>query len=124
VDIKSRLDWPGERRLLETFVFPRKLCRFLQDDDTDSYSSVAVVCCRSSMTLQVRVALLGEEIVPIGTCEIPTASSSEEEIVILAVTCSASGVLSLFGVSSMLVRITDDGITCHRLAWNMRDIST
>ncbi|KAH0840224.1 hypothetical protein J3R83DRAFT_1228 [Lanmaoa asiatica] len=94
VDIKSQLDWPGQRKHLETFVFPRKSCSFIQDD-TDSCSSVAITCCQTNMTLYVRLMLLGEEIVLVGACEIPIASStSDTKTVILGLTCSPSGVLS------------------------------
>ncbi|KAG6373762.1 hypothetical protein JVT61DRAFT_5904 [Boletus reticuloceps] len=93
-DIKNQLDWSGEREHLETFVFPRKSCGFIRVD-TDSSSSIAVTCCQISMTLHVRVALLGEEIVPLGTCEIPIASStSDTNSVISGLTCSSTGVLS------------------------------
>ncbi|KAG9317778.1 hypothetical protein JVU11DRAFT_1998 [Chiua virens] len=94
VDIKSQLDWPGEREHLETFVFPRGSCSFIQDD-TDSWSSVAVTCSQTKMILHVRLALLGEEIMLAGTCEIPIASSTNAtNIVISGLTCSSSGILS------------------------------
>ncbi|KAF8559460.1 hypothetical protein OG21DRAFT_737554 [Imleria badia] len=94
VDIKNQLDWPGEREHLETIVFPRKSCSFIQDD-TDSCSSVTVTCCQASTSLHVRLALLGEDITPVGTCEIPIASStSDTDPIISDVTCSPSGVLS------------------------------
>lgn len=103
VDIKKQLDWPGEREHLETFVFPRKSCSFLPDD-ADSCSRVAIVCCQTSMILHVRIVLLGEDIVPIGTCEIPVASStSDSDTTICCLTCSPSGVLSFICESSMLI---------------------
>lgn len=106
MDIKHQLDWPGEREHLETFVFPRKSCSFIQND-TDSCSSVSVTCCQTGVVLHVRLALLGEEIVPIGTCEIPIPSStSDVNVAISGVTCSSSGVLSLIGESSMHVGMT------------------
>ena len=121
-DIKNQLDWPGEREHLETFVFPRKSCSFIQDD-TDSCSSVAITCCQTSMVLHVRLVLLGEEIVPVGTCEIPIASStSDTDTIIAGLTCSQSGVLSFIGESSNS-SVWHIGISCYRLAWNMGDIS-
>ncbi|KAI9574315.1 hypothetical protein HD554DRAFT_22811 [Boletus coccyginus] len=88
VDIKKQLDWPGEREHLETFIFPRKSCIFLQDN-TDSCSRVAIICCQTSMILHVRLVLLGDDIVPIGTCEIPIASStSDTDAIISCLTCS------------------------------------
>ena len=105
VDIKNQLDWPGEREHLETFVFPRKSCSFIRDG-TDSCTSVVVTCCRTSMTLHVRLVLLGEEITPVGTCEIPIASStSDTDPIIYGVTCSPSGVLGVTGESFFLVRM-------------------
>lgn len=56
------------------------------------------------MILQVRLVLLGEEIVPVGTCEIPiTKLTDRKNIVMLGLTCSSSGVLSFIGVSPMLI---------------------
>lgn len=87
---------------MKSFVFPRKLCSFIQGD-TNSCSSIAVTCCQTNMILHVRVVLLGEEIVPAGTCEIPIpGSTSDTGIVISGLTCSPSGVFSFIGESSML----------------------
>lgn len=90
----------------------------------DSYSRVAIICCQTSMTLHVRVVLLGEGIVPVGTCEITIASSTSDiDIVILGLTCSPSGVLSFIGVFPCS-SVWHIGILCYRLAWYMGDIST
>ena len=56
------------------------------------------------MVLHVRLMLLGEEIVLVGTCEIPIASSTcITDTLIAGLTCSPSGVLSFIGKSSMLI---------------------
>ncbi|KAG8218966.1 hypothetical protein J3R82DRAFT_4707 [Butyriboletus roseoflavus] len=79
---------------METFVFPCNSCSFMQDD-MNSYGKVVITCCRVRMTLHVRLVLLGEELVPFGTCEIPIASStSGTKIAIRGLSCSPSGVLS------------------------------
>ena len=67
-----------------------------------SCSSAAVTCCQTGMILHVRLVLLGEEIIPVGTREIPIASSANDvDIVILGLTFSPSGILSFIGMSSM-----------------------
>ena len=103
IDIKSQLDWLGERQHLETFVFPRESCSFIQDV-TASCTSVAISFCQTGMVVHVRLVLLGEEIVPFGTCEIPIASTtSDTDVAILGVTCSPSGILSFIGASPMSI---------------------
>ncbi|KAG6331869.1 hypothetical protein ID866_7220, partial [Astraeus odoratus] len=94
VDIKSQLEWPGERELLDVFVFPAASCSFIQPD-SESIGHVVCVCCQAGSTVYTRLVLLGEEIVYVGGCELPIDDSAENsDARLVGLTCSASGVLS------------------------------
>ncbi|KAL4076358.1 hypothetical protein J3A83DRAFT_4226738 [Scleroderma citrinum] len=94
VDIKSRLEWPGEQELHDVFVFPAASCSFIHRD-TDKIGSVVCVCCCAGSAVYVRLVFLREEIVHLGTCELPIDDSGETvDVRIVGVTCSATGVLS------------------------------
>ncbi|KIJ20517.1 hypothetical protein PAXINDRAFT_96702, partial [Paxillus involutus ATCC 200175] len=96
VEIKSKLHWPGERELVETFVFPRNSCSFIQDDSASDVG-VAVICCYTRATIHVRLVLLREEIVLVGACELSIAGATSDTCV-LGLTCSPSGVLSFIDI--------------------------
>ncbi|KIJ69813.1 hypothetical protein HYDPIDRAFT_178256 [Hydnomerulius pinastri MD-312] len=95
VEIKNQLEWPGERQLLEVFVFPSNATSLIQQD-AGSNDTVAAVCCQAGSTLHVRLVLLGEEIIDVGSCELPIGNStSNPDTCLLGLTCSPSGILSL-----------------------------
>ncbi|KAI6040445.1 hypothetical protein EDC04DRAFT_2894173 [Pisolithus marmoratus] len=94
VAIKSQLEWTGERELLDIFVFSPSSCPFIRRD-MDSVYNVVCICCQAGPNVYMRVALVGEEITHVDTCELPIGD--EGEIVdgrIAGVTCSAEGILS------------------------------
>ncbi|KAF9236212.1 hypothetical protein BU15DRAFT_50422 [Melanogaster broomeanus] len=129
VEIKSQLDWPGEREHLETFVFPRNSCSFIQDESASS-TTVAVICCQTTTAIHMRLVLLGEKIVHVDDCELPIANSnSGVDTSIIGLTCSPSGVLSFIdsrGVwatyqlsclnSSLLATTVSENLTLRRFA--------
>ncbi|KAF9226831.1 hypothetical protein BS17DRAFT_800784 [Gyrodon lividus] len=129
VEIKSQLVWPGERELLETFVFPRNLCSFVQEDSAPSISA-AVICCHTGTTIHLRLVLLGEGIVLLGACDLLIASSTGDAgTSILGLTCSPSGVLSFidsrgvwatyqlsYSNSSLLATIVSENLRLRRFA--------
>lgn len=94
VEIKCQLEWSGKRRLLDVFVFPAASCSFIHRD-TEKIGSVACVCCSAESAVHVRLVLLGEEIVHVGTCEVPIDESGKAVSArIVGITCSPCGVLS------------------------------
>ncbi|KAI6135211.1 hypothetical protein EV401DRAFT_1903306 [Pisolithus croceorrhizus] len=94
VTIKSQLEWTGERELLEVFIFSSSSCPFIRRD-MDSVRNVVCICCQAGSNLYVRVALVGEEIVHVDTCELPIGSEGETvDGRIAGVTCSVEGILS------------------------------
>ncbi|KAH7887398.1 hypothetical protein F5I97DRAFT_1941864 [Phlebopus sp. FC_14] len=93
-EIKSQQSWPGEREVLEAFVFPSKSCSFIQNS-TDPSSSIVVLCCQAGETLYVRIVSVAEGIVHIGASELRIDEEGEKSNSrILGLTCSASGILS------------------------------
>ncbi|KAI6127386.1 hypothetical protein EDD16DRAFT_1702467 [Pisolithus croceorrhizus] len=94
VTIKSQLEWTGERELLDVFIFSPSSCPFIRRD-MDSVRNVVCICCQAGSNLYVRVALVGEEIVHVDTCELPIGSEGETvDGRIAGVTCSVEGILS------------------------------
>lgn len=94
VAIKNQLEWTGERELLDVLIFSPSSCPFIRRD-MDSVRNVVCICCQAGSNLYVRVALVGEEIVHVDTCELPIGDEGETvDGRIAGVTCSAEGILS------------------------------
>lgn len=103
VDITCQLEWSGERDLLDVFVFPAASCSFIHRD-TEKVGSIACVCCYAGPAIHVRLVLLGDKIVHVGTCELQIDESGEPaESRIMGITCSASGVLSFMSTCCRFV---------------------
>lgn len=102
-EVKHQLEWSGERDLRDVFVFPAASCSFVHRN-AEKVGSVACVCCYAESVVHVRLVLLGEEIVHLGTCEMPLDESGKAiDAKLMGITCSATGVFGFISASCRFV---------------------